>query len=231
MKKFIIITLVFIFIVITPLLIYHFTTLPPKETSGTIVGEVVSTKSETFVYIKPIGDQGTKQLLELRVSEDTSFASGDPGESINAMPELDIGATVEINYTHQPQKEGAGRTIINNIKTVDSQSESTEWPELVLNEDYPDDSTKIVSRATGEVIYVVKLNYPIEGYIVYINHDNEYRIQQYFIEKNNVFLTDNLKELLEQRTIGYNIQAEGLATAPFENSTIRTAFSINWEEN
>lgn len=229
MKKFIIITLAFIVVCVAVAGIFYWVSLPPKPVHGTIVGEVVATKSDAFVYVKPVGDKGTKQLLELCISSDTSFDSGDftEGQSIDTIPELIVGTIVKIEYTYQAYDKYSGRTTADSIKTVTSDATSNEWPSLVLHEDYSWNSWDTGTQTTGEVIYVAKLDSPIEGYMVYINHNSEYRIQQYFIETNNMFLTDELKELLEQKEVGYTVKAKGLATAPFEKSIIIAAISID----
>ena len=224
MKKIIIVTIAFILICITPLLIYHFSTLPPKETIGTIVGEVVATDRDYVLYVKPVADNGTKQLLEFRLANDTKL------ESFSNISDLTAGTVVEINYTRVKTKNVAPTITADSIRIVDSSSSSSEWPKLVLNEDFSWDYIDISSRNKGEVIYVAKLSHPIEGYLVYIN-DSDLRFKSYFIRNDNIFLTDELKALLEQKSTGYIVEAEGLIGELSIDSTIRPTFSIELIKN
>ena len=224
MKKIIIITIAFILICITPLLIYHFSTLPPKETNGTIVGEVVAADRDYVLYVKPVADNGTKQLLEFRLANDTKL------ESFSNISDLTAGTVVEINYTSVKAKNIAPTITADSIRIVVPSSSSSEWPKLALNEDFSWDYIDIASRSKGEVIYIAKLSSPIEGYLVYIN-DSDLRFKSYFIRNDNIFLTDELKALLEQKATGYIVEAEGLNGELFMDSTIRPTFSIELIKN
>lgn len=224
MKKIIIITIAFILICVTPLLIYHFSTLPPKETNGTIVGEVVAADRDYVLYVKPVADNGTKQLLEFRLANNTKL------ESFSNISDLTAGTVVEINYTSVKAKNIAPTITADSIRIVAPSSSSSEWPKLVLNEDFSWDYIDIASRSKGEVIYVAKLSSPIEGYLVYIN-DSDLRFKSYFIRNDNIFLTDEIKALLEQKATGYIVEAEGLNGELFIDSAIRPTFSIELIKN
>ena len=75
--------------------------------------------------------------------------------------------------------------------------------------------------------YIVKLTAPIEGYIIYVKHKSDARWGQYFLEKSNKFLTEELEVLLEQCATDYDIEIDSLSTSPFENSSILGVFSID----
>lgn len=201
--------------------IIHYSTLP-RETCGTVVGEVLAVKT-SHIYIKPINDDGTKQLLEFRLTEDTTFNS-DTNHSDN-VHELTVGTKVEIDYTLQIG-DGWLLTYADSIKVVES-SISEEWPELIINEDFDWDVPSDGKRMKGEVIYSATLNSPIAGYLVYIESDREARLGKYFIKADNTFLTDELRELLDGKSTGYTIDITALDNgAPFKNSSIYGTFVV-----
>lgn len=205
---------------------FHISNLPPKETNGTIIGEVVSVHNKYTVYIKPVGDNNTKQLLEFEMTDNTTFGSAATLASSEKISELVGGTVVEINYTTQELKGGSTRTTVNFIKVSDYKV-SSEWPTLILNQDYSWDVAKKWGGMKGEVAYIVKLTAPIEGYIIYVKHKSDARWGQYFLEKSNKFLTEELEVLLEQCATDYDIEIDGLSTSPFENSSILGVFSID----
>ena len=225
MKKFIIITLVFIAVCLAVAGVFYWKSLPPKPVHGTIVGEVVATHNNYVVYIKPIGDNGTKQLLEFRLTNDTAFGSGITLNSSNEISELIPGAIVEINYTLQEQKGALARITADSIK-ISSPNTSSEWPLLILNKDYSWSVDKKHGGMKGEVAYVTKLTAPLEGYIIYVKHGNDARWGQYFLEKSNKFLNEELINLLEQRATGYTVEIDGITSYPFEKSPICGTFCI-----
>ncbi len=220
-------TVISIILCIAVLSIYfHFSNLPPKETNGTIIGEVVSVHNKYTVYIKPIGDNNTKQLLEFEMTDTTTFGSAATLASSKKISELVSGTVVEINYSTKEFKRGSTRTTANFIKTSNPKA-SSEWPTLILNKDYSWDVAKKWGGMKGEVAYVVKLTTPIDGYIIYVKHKSDARWGQYFLEKSNKFLTEELAVLLEQCATDYDIEIDGLSTSPFENSSILGVFSID----
>ena len=226
MKKIILITLVLIIMCITPLIIYYFSSLTKIE-HKTIIGEVVSTHNNNYVvYIKPIGDEGTKHLLEIKLIDSTTFESGVTLNSLGEIPELAVGTIIEVTYNVQERKNASQKITANNIK-ISSQSTSKKWPELTANKDYSWNPEKFDGRTQGEVAYVVKLTEPIEGYIIYVKHSGDARWDKCFVEKNNKFLDDVLINLLEQRTTAYSINIKNLSVYPFENSDIQGVFSID----
>jgi hypothetical protein len=79
----------------------------------------------------------------------------------------------------------------------------------------------------GEVIYSATLNLPIVGYLVYIENDREARLGKYFIKADNIFLTDELRELLDGKCTGYTVDITALDNgAPFKNSSIYGTFVV-----
>ncbi len=199
--------------------------LPSKQ--GVIVGEVVGVHKDYVVYIKPAGNTGTKNLLEFEFSNNVAFDSGPVGDSLSEMPELAVGSVIEINYTFTPYSRDyhLGRAIIDSIKVAESSSGVEEWPKLILNENFDWDRPSDGMRMKGTVMYVATLDEPIEGYIVYVKNDSVSRWGKYFIKADNIFLTDEFRELLDSKSIGYTIDITALGHGvPFENSSIYGTF-------
>ena len=214
MKKFIIITIAFILICITPLLIYHFSTLPPKETIGTLVGEVFVVYNGRYLYLKPMEDQDVNYLLKIEITDETLFASQSSIASSEEIPELAVGKIIEVDYTY---KRDTVEIRANSIKEA-SAGQGDKWPEVTLKEDYLSGHYDIGMLTSGNVVYVTKLTSPTEGYLVYIDDNyTQYsgRLYGYFLEKNNKFLQEDLRQLLEQEATGYAVKVRELNTLAF----------------
>lgn len=228
MKKsmliFLAITLAFILICLGVVFIPYLLS-QPRTGSGVIVGEVVGTQY-SYVYVKPVGDQGTKQLLDFKLTAETSFASGPVGDEFGTMPELAPGTEVEIRYTY---KRGDGWLTVtaDSIKTADASASTEDWPDLIPDEDFDWDKSPVGIRIQGEVVYTVKLNSPTEGYIVYVKQNNETYWRELFIKADNKFITNKLRELLDDGATGYTVELHTLESTPFEYSSILGAFVID----
>lgn len=226
---YIIITLALLIICLVALVILCFYNQNFPSKQGVIVGEVVGVHRDYAVYIKPIGNTGTKHLLEFELSTNTTFASGPVVESFAQMPELAPGAVIEISYTFTPYSRDyyLGITTIDSIKVAESTSSVEEWPKLILNEDFDWNRPSDGMRMKGEVMYVATLDEPISGYIVYVKNDSVVHWGKYFIKTDNIFLTDELRELLDRKSIGYIIDITALGHGvPFENSSIYGTFVV-----
>ncbi len=223
MLIFLAITLAFILICLGAVFIPYLLN-QPQTGSGVIVGEIVGSRNN-YVYVKPVGDQGTKQLFDFKLTSNTSFASGPVGDDFSTMPEIAPGTVVEIRYTY---KKGDGWLTVtaDSIKKADTSASTKDWPDLIVNEDFDWDKSSVGRRITGEVVYTVKTVAP-EGYIIYIKEYNEAYWGELFIKADNKFITDELRELLDSGATGYTVELHTLENTPFEYSSILGAFVIN----
>lgn len=222
MKKFIIITLVFIFTVITPLLIYHFATLPPKETSGTIVGEVFYIKyskadlyDSCIIYIKPTVNTNNAPLMCIKVNTETETESNFVG-AMNEIPEIQIGEVVEIEYITKNSK--LWPYLAKSIKPSNSQTDMSSWTALTMNDDYAPLHSQDRPEDFGKVVYVSKITSPREGYLVYLDdakYGSPLNLSCYWIDDTIKSRDDGLFALLEQEATGYYIDISPLYTHPF----------------
>ena len=194
-----------------------------NKVEGTIVGEVFMLYKE-YVYIKPVGDQGTKQLLEFQILSDSSFASGHSYDDFENAPELVVGTVVEIDYTYDPD---IAKTSIDSIKVTNGDSASIEWPELEINKDYSYTDNNVGTWNIGEVEYVVKLNSPMKGYIVYLDEGSN-KLGDYWIDADHKFLVEHWRELFEKGSTGYIIKMTRLDKSQFKG--LSTAFSFETVE-
>ena len=217
----IIISVTLLIAVSYPLISFYITTIGEKET---IIGEVYATYGDSKVYIKSL-DDSDKLLLEIKITSDTAFASSGSKYDDDEISELKIGSVVKIDCVY---KADLGARYAKKIKTVDLNQKS-EWPEIVINNDYSWSQSEIGDYIYGDVVYVVNLVNPIEGWVVYIK-DEYGEISGYLLESNNKFLTYELKALLEQKTTGYAVKIHKLYVAPFEKMPITGAFSIELQE-
>ena len=222
MKKFIIITLVFIFRVITPALIYHFATLPPKETSGTIVGEVFYikySKADVYdtcrIYIKPTVNTNNAPLMCLIVNTETVTESNFVG-AMTEIPEIQIGEVVEIEYVTQNNKQS--QPLAKSIKSSNAQTDMSSWTTLTMNDNYAPLHSQDRPEDFGKVVYVSKITSPREGYLVYLDdakYGSPLNLSCYWIDDTIKSRDDALFALLEQEATGYYIDISPLYTHPF----------------
>ncbi len=222
MKKFIIITLVFILIVITPSLIYHFATLPPKETSGTVIGEVFYIKyskadlyDSCIIYIKPTVNTNNAPLMCIIVNTETVTESNFVG-AMNEIPEIQIGEVVEIEYVTQNNKQS--QPLAKSIKSSNSQTDMSSWTTLTMNDDYVPLHSQDRPEDFGKVVYVSKITSPREGYLVYLDdakYGSPLQLSCYWIDDTIKSKDDALFALLEQEATGYYIDITPLSAYPF----------------
>lgn len=223
MLIFIAITLAFVLVCLGAVFIPYWLN-QPQTGNGVIVGEIVGSRTN-YVYVKPVGDQGTKQLLHFQLSSDTSFASGSVGDDFSTMPELAPGTVVEIRYTYK-KGDGWFTVTADSIKTADASATTEGWPELIADEDFDWHKSSAGRRITAEVLYTVKTEAP-EGYIIYVKEYNEAYWGEFFIKADNKFITDELRELLDSGAAGYTVELHTLENTPFDYSTILGTFIIN----
>lgn len=202
-----------------PFVSYCISTIGEK---GSIVGEVYATYHDSTFYIKALDNPENKLILEILIDPDTVFASGPLKENINEMPELKIGSIVEVDYIYRPN---LGATYATSIKTTTANAQS-EWPEIILNENYSKSDSEIGHPEYGEIVHIVNTNDIVDGWIVYIKNDYG-RIIGYFFDRNNKLIPDELKNLLDQKAMGYRIKVyTRYGSDPIKNHGISGAFSV-----
>lgn len=223
MKKRILVMILIVITLVAMVLLMFSCTLFDNKVEGTIVGEVFILYKE-HVYIKPVGDQGTKQLLGFHILSDTTFDSGHFCDDFKNAPELAVGTVVEIDYTYDPD---IAKTSVDSIRVADSDATLTEWPELEINKDYSYTENNVGTWNIGTVEYVVKLSSPMKGYIVYLNEGSN-RLGEYWIDTNHKFLVEYWRELFEEGSTGYIIKMTRLEKSQFKG--LSTAFSFETVE-
>lgn len=223
MKKRIIMVLLAVIILVATVLLMFSCFLFDNKIEGTIVGEVFILYRE-YVYIKPVGDQGTKQLLGFHILSDTSFDSGHSYDDFKNAPELAAGTVVEIDYTYDPD---IAKTSVDSIRIADGDVTLTEWPELEINKDYSYTENNVGTWNVGEVECVVKLSSPMKGYIVYLNEGSS-RLGEYWIDADHKFLVEYWRDLFEKGSTGYIIKMTRLEKSQFKG--LSTAFSFETVE-
>lgn len=223
MKKRILVMILTVITLVAMVLLMFSCTIFDNKVEGTIVGEVFILYKE-YVYIKPVGDQGTKQLLEFQILSDSSFASGHSFDDFQNAPELAVGTVVEVDYTYDPD---IAKTSVDSIKVTDGDGASMEWPELEINKDYSYTENNVGTWDIGEVKYVVKLNSPMKGYIVYLDEGSN-KLGDYWIDADHKFLVEYWRELFEKGSTGYKIKMTKLEKSQFKD--LSTAFTFETVE-
>lgn len=209
MKKRILLITAIIILLISALILVKSCSIFSNEKKGTLVGEVFVVYNGRYLYLKPMEDQDVNYLLKIEITDETLFASQSSIASSEEIPELSVGKIIEVDYTY---KRDTVEIRANSIKEA-SAGQGDKWPEVTLKEDYLSGHYDIGMLTSGNVVYVTKLTSPTEGYLVYIDDNyTQYsgRLYGYFLEKNNKFLQEDLRQLLEQEATGYAVNVREL---------------------
>ncbi|MBQ7873341.1 MAG: hypothetical protein IJ360_05155 [Clostridia bacterium] len=223
MKNRIILVVIFAVILATAIIIVALTSLFSDDAEGTVIGEVVMLYKE-HVYIKPVGDEGTKQLLEFHIFEDTDFASGHSYKDFENAPELLVGTVVEIEYKYDSD---TAKTTANGIKAVDPNDASSKWSELEFLEEVNGYNSKFEGYGLGTVQYIVRVDYPQKGYIVYLD-ESLMSLEKYWIAEDSIVADDKVIELLEEGEVGFKVKM-----SKYDNTELKgmwTAFALEYIE-
>ena len=212
----------------------------------TIIGEVMYVKVNPYelrddvsinvlnyhLYLKPAGQSADAEWIDFNVDIDTTMES-DFCKNIEDMPELAIGATVEITFNAKPKRKPGSYSAsyhVKNIRTVNiNDGEEINNPEFDLvyfNNHKTYFNGDFYSPEGLEVVHVAKADCPEGGYIVYIDlHESENSLECYWIGSDTV-ISSTVESLLPDGLVGKRVDVSYEETYPFYNRNIRLAHLI-----
>ena len=220
-------------IVILIILIGTLVCLINSDKNETFVGEVVhicyndiDKYERCYVYLKPTFDSEREDLVLFEITKETAFESGFEGVLIDS-PELKIGNTVEISF--DKRKKDWENFKAKSIGSKKSDSITTNALLPIPKSDYSFDDSNLGITIKGKVIHVAEYkSSSLNGYILYVEEYSSSPLSVFWIDENTI-VSDEAKEYLLSRKVGYNIKVKRMDVVPFDNSScfILPAFSLN----
>lgn len=225
-----------------------------KPKSTTTIGEIVyvtqrgdshNTENKPFlfyVYVKPLSETENEDWILFTVDQNTLTESQKSTDPLT-MPELSVGTIVEIvrnKNIDRPKYDLPGFIYgfyAESIKVYNGETDGLKDQEipLILNKKYEFDQENVnySQISSGRLVGVIKVESPINGYIIYIHPDDGDLLKKYWIDTNTI-MDDDTRNLIESETTGVRIY-ESVATdfTPFknENKDVNTVFRlfIDWK--
>ena len=151
----------------------------------TIIGEIMYVKvnpygledpenaQHYYLYVRPIEKSKKTEWILFDVDIDTKMESVF-SKNLENMPELAIGATVEIRFEMDMEKQGFSfiQYQANSIKLrVMDSAETIDNPnfDLVFDENYLSNCSGSSRQKTGKLIHIAEVDTPESGYIFYVD--------------------------------------------------------------
>lgn len=181
-----------------------------ENETETIVGEIayILDSSSTYaLYLKMPNDVGNDNLVAFRITPDTELEFG-TYESIADAEDFQIGQTVEITYTKK--NFISDQYIAKTLRSTNSDHIMTQDTTFEMSEDYR--AFFSYPFDIGEVVYVSKMTYPIEGYILYLKYGGI--VKGYFVDS-ITYIPDDIRTAIENGETGYEIKVHYVRTFPY----------------
>lgn len=211
-----------------------------KNKSKKIVGEVMyvsrnpygledpENAQHYYLYVRPIEKSKKTEWILFDVDFDTKMESVF-SKNLENMPELAIGATVEIRFEMDMEKQGFSfiQYQANSIKLrVMDSAETIDNPnfDLVFDENYLSNCSGSSRQKTGKLIHIAEVDTPESGYIFYVDEGWSTLARYWF--SSNLITDSEIIEIIENSATGCEVEVFGREAYPFYNRDIREGYSV-----